>query len=561
MGLESDSECFSKMMASMPGFRFHPTDEELVMYYLKRKMSGRKLKLDVIRETDVYKWDPEELPAQSGLKTGDRQWFFFSPRDRKYPNAARSSRATRHGYWKATGKDRNVTYTSRTVGVKKTLVFYKGRAPNGERTDWVMHEYTLDEQELQRCQGIKDYFALYKIYKKSGPGPKNGEQYGAPFNEEEWADDDFGDCNITWADFEVPTQQRDGVTSVDTVNVNGPLQPLLDDEIEEIMKKLMDDESLHEQQNVNGRPALPPGVAEETQNGVVDQFYMEVMFPEPLGLFHSSGVQQCGVDPSSDFPQSAISHLQTPEAPKFTSTLNTKGAETGLCEDDFLELDDLIGPEHALLNINKPVENLQFEDGLSELDLYHDAQMFLHDMGPISHPYMNTLDNAIVDQNYELLSNQENANQTGELMMHAQRNILHPAEHVNVSTHLPTSGVLYESARFLTESNGTEESTVGGVAASKLSSSLWNFVESIPSSPASASENALVNRAFERLSSFNKLKIGVKDTNVAAGNDTATLKGGGKKGAIFLFFPVLVALCAFLWVSLGTLRLLGVPSS
>lgn len=65
MGLESDTECFSKVMASMPGFRFHPTDEELVMYYLKRKMSRRKLKLDVIRETDVYKWDPEELPGIS----------------------------------------------------------------------------------------------------------------------------------------------------------------------------------------------------------------------------------------------------------------------------------------------------------------------------------------------------------------------------------------------------------------------------------------------------------------------------------------------------------------
>lgn len=46
-----------------PGFRFHPTDEELVLYYLKRKVCGKKLKLDVIAETDVYKWDPEELPG------------------------------------------------------------------------------------------------------------------------------------------------------------------------------------------------------------------------------------------------------------------------------------------------------------------------------------------------------------------------------------------------------------------------------------------------------------------------------------------------------------------
>lgn len=46
-----------------PGFRFHPTDEELVVYYLKRKICKKRLKLNIIREVDVYKWDPEELPG------------------------------------------------------------------------------------------------------------------------------------------------------------------------------------------------------------------------------------------------------------------------------------------------------------------------------------------------------------------------------------------------------------------------------------------------------------------------------------------------------------------
>ncbi|KAE8701847.1 hypothetical protein F3Y22_tig00110505pilonHSYRG00343 [Hibiscus syriacus] len=177
MTVTADS-CFGDDKVWPPGFRFHPTDEELVLYYLKRKICRRKLKLDIVRETDVYKWDPEELPAQSILKTGDRQWFFFSPRDRKYPNAARSNRATRQGYWKATGKDRAVTCNSRTVGVKKTLVFYRGRAPNGERTDWVMHEYTLVKRNSRDARMQSSIILSVNYTKGLDPTLKMGSSIG-----------------------------------------------------------------------------------------------------------------------------------------------------------------------------------------------------------------------------------------------------------------------------------------------------------------------------------------------------------------------------------------------
>lgn len=50
-------------MTLPPGFRFHPTDEELVDYYLKRKINGRKIELEIIPEVDLYKFEPWDLPG------------------------------------------------------------------------------------------------------------------------------------------------------------------------------------------------------------------------------------------------------------------------------------------------------------------------------------------------------------------------------------------------------------------------------------------------------------------------------------------------------------------
>ncbi|NP_001169207.1 NAC domain-containing protein 37 isoform X1 [Zea mays] len=131
-----------------PGFRFHPTDEELVGYYLRKKVAAQKIDLHVIRDIDLYRIEPWDLQGHCGIGYEEQnEWYFFSYKDRKYPTGTRTNRATMAGFWKATGRDKAVHDKSRIIGMRKTLVFYKGRAPNGHKTDWIMHEYRLETDE------------------------------------------------------------------------------------------------------------------------------------------------------------------------------------------------------------------------------------------------------------------------------------------------------------------------------------------------------------------------------------------------------------------------------
>jgi hypothetical protein len=151
-----------------PGFRFHPTDEELIVYYLCNQATSQPCPASIIPEVDIYKFDPWELPDKSDF--GENEWYFFSPRERKYPNGVRPNRATVSGYWKATGTDKSIFSGSKHIGVKKALVFYKGRPPKGIKTDWIMHEYRLIGSRKQANRQIGsmrlDDWVLCRIYKK-----------------------------------------------------------------------------------------------------------------------------------------------------------------------------------------------------------------------------------------------------------------------------------------------------------------------------------------------------------------------------------------------------------
>ncbi|KAL0708206.1 hypothetical protein Bca4012_074632 [Brassica carinata] len=275
-----------------PGFRFHPTDEELVSYYLKRKVMGKPVRFDAIGDVDIYKHEPWDLAGFhanlcfrisllvsqdmkemkfirlgylvnlcfrisllvsqdmkvyccgsgylkfgfclllylfSRLKTRDQEWYFYSALDKKYGNGARMNRATNKGYWKATGKDREIRRDIQLLGMKKTLVFHSGRAPDGLRTNWVMHEYRLVDYETESNGNlVQDAYVLCRVFHKNNIGPPSGNRY-APFLEEEWADE--GVALIPGVDVRVRAEplpfangnnQMDQPASKDLININEP---------------------------------------------------------------------------------------------------------------------------------------------------------------------------------------------------------------------------------------------------------------------------------------------------------------------------------------------------
>jgi hypothetical protein len=165
----------------LPGFRFHPTEEELLEFYLKQQvMAGgrtnssnkkQQISFDIIPTVHLYRHDPWDLPALAAIAS-EREWYFFVPRDGargKVHGGGRPSRTTERGFWKATGSDRAVRCAAdpkRLVGLKKTLVYYQGRAPRGAKTDWVMNEYRLPEVVDGKAEPQQEV-VLCKVYRKA----------------------------------------------------------------------------------------------------------------------------------------------------------------------------------------------------------------------------------------------------------------------------------------------------------------------------------------------------------------------------------------------------------
>jgi hypothetical protein len=203
-----------------PGFRFRPTDEELIVHYLRRRALAAPLPVDM-PDIRVLAHDPSELlPPGEWVRLASRSfvwisrsaggWFnsrlnwlpgwgeperyFFTCKEAKYVRGRRANRATGGGYWKATGKEKPVAVPSAgravLVGMKRSLVFYRGKPPSGSRTDWVMHEYRLAGAGLappKSGEEPAEGWVLCRVFRKKGASSATASSGPGGAEEEEAA--------------------------------------------------------------------------------------------------------------------------------------------------------------------------------------------------------------------------------------------------------------------------------------------------------------------------------------------------------------------------------------
>uniref|UniRef100_A0A0E0MMB1 NAC domain-containing protein n=1 Tax=Oryza punctata TaxID=4537 RepID=A0A0E0MMB1_ORYPU len=211
-------ECAARRAAAAlpPGFRFRPTDEELVVHYLRRRALDSPLPPAVdIPDVRLLAHDPSDLlpPGWS-----EQERYFFTCKEAKYVKGRRANRATGAGYWKATGKEKPVAVSvpaaprsqaAVVVGMKRSLVFYRGKPPTGKKTDWVMHEYRLAGAGLAPCRRAADHparpaegWVLCRVFRKKGSSAASTASPTADADEDDATTvraDDGGDGAVTAA--------------------------------------------------------------------------------------------------------------------------------------------------------------------------------------------------------------------------------------------------------------------------------------------------------------------------------------------------------------------------
>ncbi|CAN8256396.1 unnamed protein product [Cochlearia groenlandica] len=145
------------------GYRFYPTEQELILHYLLPKSFASPLPSSIISVFDVFFSHPLTFPG--GQKEKHR-YFFCKKRREVTSNDNIIKISSNDGYWKHIGKkERQVITCGRTIGVRRTFAFYETEKSSSRcnKTKWIMTEYSLAGFASNK---VFEEWSVYNVYER-----------------------------------------------------------------------------------------------------------------------------------------------------------------------------------------------------------------------------------------------------------------------------------------------------------------------------------------------------------------------------------------------------------
>ncbi|KAL2461952.1 NAC domain containing protein 47 [Abeliophyllum distichum] len=130
------------------GYRFLPKDEELIDWYLRRKISNGLLPADVIKDIDgseLYGKHPKNVV--DNISGHQKSWYFFTHHNEGYDEG--ENKGIRIvgdgiGFWRGIQAEDSISNSNGEVYASKThWKYFEGPISKGKRTHWMMEEYRL----------------------------------------------------------------------------------------------------------------------------------------------------------------------------------------------------------------------------------------------------------------------------------------------------------------------------------------------------------------------------------------------------------------------------------
>ncbi|XP_059439493.1 NAC domain-containing protein 19-like [Corylus avellana] len=196
------------------GFRFEPTDEELVGFYLLNKARGEDVGWDGIRDFDIY---GEKAPWQF---CGDQEEKLYVFTRLKKLSKNRVARTAGCGVWHENSSDKIYDAQGDVIGARKLFCFKVKK----QKSNWLMHEFslvgegerttdwvlcTIQKKESRSRAGVKRCFqdqSSPTIISVETPCPCYDEEDGSQQRKKMRCDVECEGPQATWTPSECPSE-------------------------------------------------------------------------------------------------------------------------------------------------------------------------------------------------------------------------------------------------------------------------------------------------------------------------------------------------------------------